>query len=189
MPKRSAGYIIGALLVIAGIYLVTVYNGLVRKEETVNKQWNEVQNTYQRRLDLIPNLVSVVRGGADFESTTLTKVAQARSAASGAVTAANVNRQLTAQNEVATSVNQMLARVENYPQLKGTQAFRDLQVQLEGTERRIKIARKDFNTSVQDYNNSVRSFPTNMVAGMFGFQAKDGFAAGSGAENAVEIKF
>ena len=193
--KRYSGYIVGAIIVLLGIFIITYYNGLVKKEEKVKQQWNEVQSAYQRRTDLIPNLVSVVRGQADFEQTTLQKIVEARAKAgsitttTSELTAENYNKQNAVQNELAAATNQLIAVVEKYPTLKGTEAFRGLQTQLEGTERRIKFSRKDFNDAIAAYNSSVRSFPTNLVAGIFGFKSKEGFQSDAGAEKAIEIKF
>ena len=194
MAKKYFGYIVGAALVLAGIWFAITFNSLVKKDELVLKQWNEVQNAYQRRVDLIPNLVNIVKGGAAYEQTTLQKVIEARSK----VSSVNVNlsdgaaayqKQTAAQDELAASANNLIARVERYPELRGTRAFVDLQVQLEGTERRIKFARKDFNEAIADYNSKVKSFPVNMVAGITSFAAKDGFNADAGAEKTVEINF
>lgn len=192
--KRYSGYIIGGIVVLLGIYIIVTFNGLVKKDEAVKLQWNEVQNAYQRRSDLVPNLVNVVKGGADYEQTTLQKVTEARAKAasvnvSGDLTADKYNQQTAAQDELAGAANRLLITVEKYPELQGTKAFKDLQTQLEGTERRIKVARKNFNESVAVYNSSVKSFPTKLVAGMLGFKPKDGFAADAGAEKSVEIKF
>jgi LemA protein len=191
--KRLTGYIIGAVIVLFGILLITTYNTLVKKEEKVTLQWNEVQSAYQRRTDLIPNLVNVVKGQANFEQTTLRQIAEARSKAgqitATALTPENVNQQTAAQNELAAATNQLIAVVEKYPELKGAQAFRGLQTQLEGTERRIKFARRDFNDAIAAYNSSVRSFPTNLAAGILGFKAKEGFQSDEGADKAIEIKF
>ncbi|RYY65691.1 MAG: LemA family protein [Chitinophagaceae bacterium] len=193
MKKNYTGYIIGGILVIAGIWLVITYNGLVKKEEKVKLQWNEVQNTYQRRLDLIPNLVSTVKGGADFEQGTLQKVVEARAKAASVqvnnLTAETFNQQSAAQDELAGAANRLIIAVEKYPELKGTAAFRDLQTQLERTELRIKMARQDFNGAIADYNSSVKSFPTKLAAGLLGFGAKDGFKSDAGADKAQEIKF
>jgi LemA protein len=193
--KRYSGYIAGAVLVLLGIYLIVTYNSLVKKEESVKLKWNEVQNAYQRRLDLVPNLVNVVKGGAEFEQTTLQKIVEARSKAlsvntSGSeITADQFNRQTQAQDELASAANRLMITVEKYPELKGTTAFSGLQTQLEGTERRIKFARKDFNTAIQDYNSSVKSFPTSLVSKLFGFSPKEGFTADAGTDKATEIKF
>jgi LemA protein len=193
--KRYAGYIIGGVLVVIGIFLVITYNSLVKKEVRMQTQWSEVQNAYQRRLDLIPNLINVVRGAADFEQHILTEIAGARSKAmavnidSANVDATKFQEQNAAHNELANVSNKIIITIEKYPQLKGTEAFLALQTDLLGTERRIKVARKDFNEAVRDYNSTVRSFPTSLAAGIFGFKAKDGFSADTGADKATEIKF
>jgi len=192
--KRYSGYIAGAVLLLIGIYLIVTFNGLVKKEEQYKLQWNEVQNAYQRRLDLIPNLVNIVKGGTEYEQTTLQKISDARAKAmslnvSNEVNAENFAKQTAAQDQLAAAANRLMITVEKYPDLQGTRAFSDLQTQLEGTERRIKVARKDFNVAIAAYNSSVKSFPTSMVAGIFGFPAREGFESVAGAENAVEIKF
>ncbi len=176
------------------IVTIVTYNGLVSKDEKVKQQWAEVQNAYQRRLDLIPNVVNVVKGGAEYEQTTLQKVVEARAKATSIVTSNNIspdnyNRQGAVQDELASAANRLLVSVEKYPQLKGTRAFSDLQVQLEGTERRIKVARKDFNGAIATYNSSVKSFPTNIIGSMLGFKPREGFKSDAGADKAVEIKF
>lgn len=192
--KNYTGYIIIAVLALIGIFVVVTYNGLVKKEEKVKLQWNEVQNTYQRRLDLIPNLIRVVKGGAGYESATLEKLAQARARATsvslgGDLSAEKYSQQTAAQDELAAAANRLMITVEKYPELQGTRAFSDLQTQLEGTERRIKVARKDFNVAIAEYNSSVKSFPTKMVAGMLGFPPREGFQAEGGTDRSVEIKF
>lgn len=189
MQGKKLIYIVLALLAVAALYFGVSYNGLVKKDEQVKLQWNEVQNVYQRRLDLVPNLVQIVKGGADYEKTTLEKIAVARAAAASGISAGGYDTQTRAQNEVAAATNRLLINVENYPVLQGTRAFKDLQAQLEGTERRVKFARKDFNAAIANYNSSVRSFPTSITAKLFGFPAKDGFTADAGAENTVEINF
>ncbi len=193
MNKKVLLYVLVVVLLISGIGLAVTYNSLVKKDEQVKQTWSEVQNAYQRRLDLVPNLVNIVKGGADFESSTLVQITEARAKAMQTVVAPvseqTVNEQTNAQNEMATATNRLLIQVENYPQLQGTRAFKDLQVQLEGTERRIKYARKDFNAAVADYNTTVRTFPTNTTAPLLGFKAKDGFAADTGADKAVVINF
>jgi LemA protein len=171
------------------------YNGLVTQDENVKKVWNNVQSEYQRRSDLIPNLVSTVKGAADFEKETLTGLVEARSKA----TSVNINADnLTpekiaefqqAQSAVSSGLGRLLAVVENYPDIKANQNFRDLQTQLEGTENRIKVARNDFNAAVEAYNVKVRSVPMNLLAGMFGFSKKDGFTADPGSERAPDVKF
>ena len=193
--KRYGSYIVVAVLILLTIYSITTYNKLVGKEEMVKKQWNEVNSSYQRRVDLIPNLVNVVKGQADFEQTVLKQLTEARAkvtnttVSAGELNADNFNKQTAVQNELATAASRLLITVEKYPELKGTEAFAGLQTQLEGTERRIKVARKDFNAAVADYNSSVKSFPTNIVGGLFGFKAKEGFQSDAGADKSIEVKF
>ena len=193
--QRYTGFIIGGIFLLLVIYAVITFNSLVQQEEKVKLQWNEVQNAYQRRLDFIPNVVNIVKGQAGFEQETLVKITEARAKASsvtissGDLSAEKYNQQIAAQNELATATNRLVIAVEKYPELKGTAAFEGLQTQLEGTERRIKIARKDFNGAIAGYNSSVKGFPTKLVAGIFGFQPKEGFQSDAGAEKVVEIKF
>ncbi len=191
--KRYSGYLIGALIVLIGLYIIVAYNSLVKKENEVSRTWSEVQSTYQRRLDLTQNLVNVVKGISDFEQGTLTQIAEARSKAlsvvGGEPTAANVQNQTVAQNQLSAASNRLIVVVEKYPQLKGTTAYSGLQTQLEGNERRIKVARNDFNTAIADYNNSVRGFPKSLVAKMFRFDEKQGFQSDAGADKNIEIKF
>jgi LemA protein len=193
--KRIFGYVIGGIMVVIGIWLITTFNALVKKEEKVKLQWNEVQNAYQRRMDLIPNLVNVVKGGANFEQNTLVKITEARSKASSITVTANevdaskYMEQSAAQDELAAAANRLIIAVEKYPDLQGAKAFSGLQTQLERTELRIKIARKDFNGAIANYNVSVKTFPTKMAAAIFGFPAREGFQSDAGAEKSVEIKF
>ncbi len=193
--KRNGGYIIGGIVILLAVFFMVTYNGLVKKEELVKLQWNEVQNAYQRRIDFIPNVVNVVKGQADFEQTTLQQLTEARAKATAVnvsdkdITAQAYNQQIAAQDGLASATNRLLITVEKYPELKGAAAFKGLQTQLEGTERRIKIARKDFNVAIADYNSSVRSFPTKVVAGIFGFKPREGFESDAGADKSVEIKF
>lgn len=196
MKTKNLGIIIilGALLVFGGC-ACSGYNGLVTQDESVKKAWNNVQSEYQRRADLIPNLVNTVKGAANFEQTTLTQLMEARAKA----TSVNINADnLTpeklaefqqAQAQISTGIGRLLAVVENYPDLKANQNFRDLQAQLEGTENRIKVSRNDFNAAVQEYNVLARRFPMNIFAGMFGFKVKEGFKAEAGSERAPEVKF
>ena len=191
--KRSSALVIGGVVVLLLVWLAITFNSLVKKDEKVVFQWNEVQNSYQRRLDLIPNIVNTVKGGAEYEQNVLREVTEARAKAQqvqvSGVDAGAYAQQSQAQDALAQAANRLIIAVERYPDIKGTRAFRDLQTQLEGTERRIKVARVDFNTSIADYNNSVRSFPTKIVAGLFGFPPKEGFQATAGADKSVEIKF
>ena len=195
LQKKFIGLIVGGVILLILVLLsFSSYNSLVKKEEKVKLQWSEVQNTYQRRLDLIPNLVNVVKGLSDFEQTTLEKITEARSKAiaglsNNELTGENYQQQKKLQDTLAASANRIIMRIEKYPTLKGTAAYAGLQTQLEGTERRIKIARNDFNAAVADYNKKVRSFPTNMTAGLFGFKKKNGFEAVTGTDKNAEIKF
>jgi LemA protein len=193
LRKKYTAYALGIFVVIIVISVIFMYNALIQKEEKVKQQWAEVQNTYQRRLDLIPNLVNTVKGISDFEQTTLEKIAAARSNAiagqTDEVTPDNYNKQKALQDTLASATNRLIVVIEKYPTLKGTDAYAGLQVQLEGTERRIKIARNDFNAAVAEYNKEVRRFPVNLVAGLFSFKTKDGFTAVEGSDQAVEIKF
>lgn len=192
--KKSVYLLIAGVIVLLLIYVMVAYNGLVKKEERVNQQWAEVQSTYQRRLDLIPNLVNVVKGVSDFEQGTLENIAAARAKAlSGlqttTVTSENYAGQTRLQDSLAASVNRLIVVIERYPALKGTAAYSGLQTQLEGTERRIKVARQDFNAAIAEYNVAVRSSTTGLVARLFGFKVKEGFTADAGSDKAVEIKF
>lgn len=193
--QKSSWLIIGVVVAIVVVYLITTFNSLVKKEERIKLQWNEVQNAYQRRLNLIPNIVNVVKGVSDFEQTTLEKIAEARSKAASVtfsgdnVTAGDVQIQSGVQNELAVATNNLIIQIEKYPSLKGTAAYAGLQTQLEGTERRIKVARQDFNEAINSYNSAVRAFPAKLVAGMLGFKIKEGFQSDAGAEKPVEIKF
>lgn len=193
--KRYSGYIVGGIIILLGLYVMVTFNGLVKKEEKVKLQWNEVQNAYQRRTDFIPNVVNIVKGQADFEQTTMVQVTEARAKAqsinisANEITADKYKELAAAQDELAKAANRLVISVEKYPELKGTAAFEGLQTQLEGTERRIKIARKDFNVAIADYNSSVKSFPTKIVAGILGFKPREGFQSDAGADKAVEIKF
>ncbi len=183
-----------AIIALLAIFFVIKYNSFVKKEEAVGKQFSNLQSEYQRRLELLPNLVSVVKGSADFEQQTLVKLTEARSKAasvnvSGPVTAENFNLTEAAQADVVNSANRVIATIEKYPDLRSGQAFIRLQDQLEGTERRVKFTRRDFNEAVNAYNNSVRTFPGNIAAKIFGFKTKDGFKADAGAATAPEINF
>lgn len=191
--KKSLVYPIGIVIAIIGIYTVVTYNSFVKKEEKVQQMWSDVQNTYQRRLDLTPNLVNIVKGMSQFEQGTLTQIAEARSKAmqvhAANINAENYNIQSQIQDTLAAASNRLIAVIEKYPTLRGTEAYRGLQVQLEGNERRIKVARNDFNAAVADYNKTVKPFPNNIAAKLFGFSPKEGFTASIGADKNIEIKF
>jgi LemA protein len=175
---------------------VGVNNDLVRSEQTVNEKWAQVQNVYQRRTDLIPNLVETVKGFAAQEREVLESVTRARASASGiqlTPEALNDPRALQrfqeAQNQLSGALSRLLITVERYPELKSNQNFLDLQKQLEGTENRIAVERRRFNEAVREYNTRVKSFPTNMVAGAVGFQPKAFFEAAPDAATAPKVKF
>jgi LemA protein len=185
-----------ALIVIAllAIFFYTTYNSLVGKQESVTKTWNNVQSDYQRRLDLIPNLVNTVKASSDYEKETLTKLVEARAKAAqvnvtGSPTYDAYKKAEEANGEVAASANRVIAVIEKYPDLKTANSFVRLQDQLIGTERRIKFSRKNFNEAVMGYNKSVRSFPSNIAAKLFGFTVKEGFTADMGTDKAPEINF
>lgn len=171
------------------------YNSLVEKQQGVDQKWAEVENQYQRRADLIPNLVATVKGYASHESKTLEEVTKARAAATSInINAEELNEETLAkfqqaQNNLTGALKQLLAVSEAYPDLKANQNFRDLQVQLEGTENRITVARNAFTEAVADYNTSIKKFPTVIYAGWFGFEAKPQFKAEAGTEKAPEVSF
>lgn len=171
------------------------YNGLVKLDEDVKAKWNQVETQYQRRADLIPNLVNTVKGAAKFEQSTLTQVTEARAKATQVtidpdkLTPENIEKYQAAQGQVSQALGRLLMVTENYPELKATEQFRDVSAELAGTENRIGVARKDFNESVQVYNTKVRSFPNNITAGLFGFSQKAGFKAEAGSEKAPKVEF
>ncbi|HEY8399232.1 MAG TPA: LemA family protein [Flavihumibacter sp.] len=187
--------IVLAVLVLFGFRACSGYNSMVSLDENVKNKWANVQSDYQRRADLIPNLVNTVKGAANFEQETLTRVIEARSKATSVqidpsnITPEKLAEYQQAQAGVSSALGRLLAVVENYPDLKANQNFRDLQAQLEGTENRIKVSRNDFNAAVQEYNSSVRRFPNNIFANMFGFSVKQGFQADAGAETAPKVEF
>jgi LemA protein len=197
--KLSKGWIIAIVIVIILFLLVSwgtgIYNKLVSKEETVNQQWANVENVYQRRADLIPNLVATVKGVANFEQSTLTAVIEARAKATSVsinpknLDEASLQRFQQAQDGLSSSLARLMVVVEKYPELKATQNFSELQAQLEGTENRITVERNKFNEVAQVYNSYLRQFPAAIFAGMYGFQKKAYFLAQKGAEKAPEVKF
>jgi LemA protein len=189
------------LLIIAGVLLlivssmISMYNGLVSKDEKAKESWAQVQNVYQRRADLVPQLVATVKGAADFEKSTLNEVIQARAAATSIkvdpsnATPEQLKAFQAAQDQLSSSLSRLLVTVERYPDLKANKNFLTLQAQLEGTENRIAVERKKFNEAVQDYNQTIRSFPRNIVAGMFGFEKRAYFEATAAAQTAPEVNF
>lgn len=173
-----------------------IYNGFVGFDEAVTSAWSQVENNYQRRMDLIPNLVETVKGAAEFEQETFTAVAEARSKAGEVQLTSETLRDPQAlarfeqaQGELSSALSRLLVTVERYPELKATDAFRDLQAQLEGTENRITVARRDFNEAVRAYNTSIRRFPANLVAGFTGFEQRPYFEAREGADEAPKVEF
>ncbi|AHF15443.1 LemA family protein [Niabella soli] len=187
--------VIVVLLVIVGFMGCNGYNGLVKEQENVNNAWNNVQAEYQRRNDLVGNLVNTVKGAANFEQKTLTDVINARAKATSVnikaddLTPENMAKFQAAQGEMSSALSRLLAVVENYPQLKATDNFKQLQGQLESIENDIRAKRQSFNQTVQSYNTKVRSFPMNILGGMFGFHAKEGFKADPGADKAPTVQF
>jgi LemA protein len=193
--RKKYGLVALIVLALLAIFIVVTRNGFVQKEENVTKTWNNVQSDYQRRLDLIPNLVNAVKGSADYEKNTLIKVVEerAKKAAVNIVgnnpTAEEYKKIEAANADLVNGANQLIGVIEKYPDLKTANSFVRLQDQLIGTERRIKFSRNDFNKAIQEYNTSVRSFPSSLVASIFGFKVKDGFRADVGADKAPEITF
>ena len=196
MKTRNIG-----LFVVLGLLLILVmwgcggYNSLVKQDEDVKNKWNNVQSQYQRRADLIPNLVNTVKGEANFEQTTLQNVIEARAKAmqmkvdANDLTPEKLQQFQQSQGQLSQALGRLLVLTENYPTLRANDAFRNLQTQLEGTENRIAVARNDFNASVNVYNTKVRSFPTNIFAGIMGFKARQGFTADEGSQNAPKVDF
>ena len=191
--KRNVFYLL--LLVVAMSLQSCNYNALVEQEENVDKAWAEVDNQYQRRMDLIPNLVATVQGYVKHEEATLTSVVEARSKASSITLNANelsdealANFQ-AAQDELSRGLRRLMAVAESYPDLKANENFMALQDQIEGTENRIAVARRNFNEAAQEYNANIRKFPTVIYAGWFGFEKKPYFKAQAGAETAPRVQF
>jgi LemA protein len=201
MKKTAIG--LGCLgLVILGVIILAIivgstYNSLVKKSQEVDKQWAQVQNVYQRRADLVPNLVNTVAGAANFEKSTLTEITQAR-ASVGQVqinpnqapgTAAELEKFQQAQQQLSSALSRLLVVVERYPELKANANFLNLQAQLEGTENRISVERGRFNEAVRDYNTATKRFPSVLFAALFGFKEKPYFAAREGSDRPPEVKF
>lgn len=194
--KKNKGLIITVVVIaLVALWGISSYNGLVSMDENVSNQWANVETQYQRRSDLIPNLVNTVKGYAKHESETLESVMAARSQATQVkIDPSNCTPQQLAayqkaQGDVTTALGKLLAITENYPDLKANQNFLELQSQLEGTENRINVARKDFNDTAKKYNTSLRRFPRNIIASMFGFEKRAYFEAEAGAEKAPKVEF
>lgn len=183
------------IAVAAGLGLMSSYNGLVKAETEIDSVWANVESSYQRRADLIPNLVNTVKGQANFEQQTLTNVIEARAKATQTkidpsnLTEEQLNEFQQNQNQVGSALYRLLVTVEQYPQLKANEGFMNLQAQLEGTENRINVARNKFNEAARIYNEKVRQFPTKLAAMIFGFKAKPYFKSAAGAENAPTVNF
>ena len=183
------------IAVAVGLGLMSSYNGLVKAETEIDSVWANVESSYQRRADLIPNLVNTVKGQANFEQQTLTNVIEARAKATQTkidpsnLTEEQLNEFQQNQNQVGSALSRLLVTVEQYPQLKANEGFMNLQAQLEGTENRINVARNKFNEAARIYNEKVRQFPTKLAAMIFGFKAKPYFKSAAGAENAPTVNF
>ncbi|MBR7166309.1 MAG: LemA family protein [Bacteroidaceae bacterium] len=192
---KKTTIIIIAILAIVVIWAISAYNSMVTQEEEVSKAWGDVETTYQRRADLIPNLVNTVKGYAKHESGTLEEVTAARAKATqmnisvDELTEENIRKYQQTMNEMNSALSRLLAISENYPDLKASENFSELQAQIEGTENRINEARKRYNAAVKEYNITVRRFPGNIVASIFGFEKKGEFRASEGAENAPRVSF
>ncbi len=186
---------VGAVVLLLALWVFGSYNSLVTGRENVRASVNNLQSQYQRRSDLVPNLVNTVKGAANFEQTTLNQVVEARSKATQAtIDPSNMTEQQlqqfnSAQGELSSALSRLLVVVEQYPELKATEAYRDLITQLEGTENRIQVARSDYGTAARDYNVKTQAFPTNIIAGMFGFTSFPYFEADDGAETAPTVDF
>lgn len=195
MFKNKFFWIIIAIVAVLFFWVKGAYNEMVTLDEGVNTAWSQVENQYQRRMDLIPNLVNTVKGYAAHEKETLEGVVNARAEATKTtIDPSNLNEETlkrfqAAQSELSSALSRLMVVVERYPELKANQNFSELQAQLEGTENRISVERKRFNEIAQGYNTYIRKFPNNILSGMFGFQTKAYFSAESGAEKAPSVEF
>jgi len=195
--KKVIGIIL--VLVVAVVLILAAfikpYNNMVQKEEVCSQAWANVENVYQRRADLIPNLVKTVQGAAQFEKSTLEAVINARAKATSVqvdpsnLTEESIAKFQAAQDQLSSALSRLLVTIEKYPELKANQNFLELQAQLEGTENRIAVERNKFNETVNDYNSYIRKFPNNIVASLFNFDKKGYFKASAGAENAPAVEF
>lgn len=192
---KKTSIIILVLAALIAVWAIPGYNSLVEKEENVGNRWSNVETQYQRRADLIPNLVNTVKGYAKHEQETLEGVIAARSKATQITVDANdltpekLTQYQEAQGAVTSALGKLLAITENYPDLKANENFKELQAQLEGTENRITVARSEFNAAAKEYNTAIRRFPKNILAGMFGFEKRNYFEAAQGAEQAPKVEF
>jgi len=189
--------IVGVIALLAGLWAIASYNGLVNKDVEVQEKWAQVENVYQRRFDLIPNLVETVKGAANFEKSTFVEVTEARAKVgqisvdmkNAAPTVEQLKQFQQAQQGLGAAMSRLIAVAENYPQLKANENFLALQTQIEGTENRISVERRNYNTVVASYNSAVRRFPGNIFAGIFGFQVKAPFESEKGADKAPKVSF
>ena len=187
--------IIVVIIVALGAMLVSPYNKMVQKDEGCSKAWANVENAYQRRMDLIPNMVNTVEGAANYEKGTLTEVIEARAKATSVqvdpsnLTEESLAKFQAAQDQLSSALSRLMVVVERYPELKANQNFLELQAQLEGTENRIAVERGKFNETVNDYNSYIRRFPNNIIAGIFNFDKKGYFKAAEGADKAPDVEF
>lgn len=192
---KKSTIIVIAILAVVVIWAISAYNGMVTLEESVSKAWSDVETTYQRRADLIPNLVNTVKGYATHESNTFQEVAAVRAKATQMtipaeeLTEENMRKFSQTMGEMNSALSRLIAISESYPELKASENFSELQAQIEGTENRINEARKKYNASVKEYNIAVRRFPGNIIAGIFGFHKKAEFKSNEGAEIAPEVSF
>lgn len=192
---KKTWIIVIAVIAVIAIYFTSTYNSMVAQEEAVSTAWSNVENQYQRRSDLIPNLVNTVKGYAAHEKETFDAVVSARAKATQTtvsiddLTPEKMQAYQRAQGEVGSALSRLLAVTENYPELKANENFKELQAQLEGTENRIGVERRKFNETARGYNTAIRKFPRNIVAGMFGFEKHPYFEAEEGSEKAPEVKF
>jgi len=194
--KSKRGLYIGlGILAVIVLFFISGYNGMVKADETVNQKWSDVESSYQRRIDLIDNLVNSVKGAADFEKSTLTEIVEARARATGMTidpskaSPEQLKAFTEAQNGMSSALSRLLVVVENYPTLTATQAYRDLMSSLEGTENRINVARIDYNAAIKDYNTRIRRFPASIIASVTGFDRRNGFAAAEGADKVPKVDF
>jgi LemA protein len=188
-------YIGLGIIVLLVLFGISSYNGMVKADENANQAWSNVESSYQRRFDLIDNLVNTVKGAADFEKSTLTEIVEARAKATSinidpsTATPEQLKAFAEAQTGMSSALSKLLVVVENYPTLTATQAYRDLMSSLEGTENRINVARNDYNAAVKDYNTRIRRFPANLLSGAFGFEKRNGFVGDEGASKAPKVDF
>jgi LemA protein len=195
MSKLTKILIIVGVIAVVVLWAVRIYNNMVKLDEETQQAWAQVENVYQRRADLIPNLVKTVQGAAEYEKGTLEGVIEARSKATSVqvdpsnLTEESIAAFQQAQDQLSSALSRLMVVVERYPELKANQNFLELQAQLEGTENRIAVERKNFNEVVQKYNTAIRRFPNNIFAGMFGFDKKGYFKAQEGADKAPDVEF